>query len=641
MSQDRSLATLFCNSGSGRNSLDAFVSFLDGFPDGVAVIGPDARILHMNSRLKGMVEGGPGDVCYQALGGLNDYCPFCPFQSLINGITPAVLRAFRNKAGDHQSVDVRFVSGVGENGVIVEMVRPLETAQAVSGASEVASDLPAHLMKKLKGLLLVSRDLMKRAPFAEKMDNVLKHAAASLEESLGAIIWAKVDDAVFGNAAADPTLRVATKTIEVEGKERGSLHAAIQADRVFPGEDEYFLEETADLIGRQVEIYDLEAMLRQSEEKYRKLAGNLAKEMWSRTEALAKETGYLEGILRCSEDMIVTTDLDSRIVEFNPGAERMLGYTAEEMQGRKITDVWVDAEERDDLLQQIIVSGGIQNYQTKLRAKSGEIRDISLTLSLLKDEAGRVLGTVGVSKDVGAEIAFNRELERLNQNYRETMHFINHETKNSLIVISGFVRRLLDGEADPARQEQLKIVYHHAQFLEAMSRDFLVMAELEHGEFQARKRAIRNFYEEVILPAMVGLKERYPTSFESYDASMGGVGAIQLQGDPALLETVYRNLFGNALKYRHPNGKIAYGVVDRGDSYLFNVWNEGPGVPPDQVEAIFEKFYRVHNEITQEKRGTGLGLYNIRRIIEAHGGKIWCESNPGLWVNFLFVLPKK
>jgi signal transduction histidine kinase len=140
---------------------------------------------------------------------------------------------------------------------------------------------------------------------------------------------------------------------------------------------------------------------------------------------------------------------------------------------------------------------------------------------------------------------------------------------------------------------------------------------------------------------MVGLKERYPTSFESYDASMGGVGAIQLQGDPALLETVYRNLFGNALKYRHPNGKIAYGVVDRGDSYLFNVWNEGPGVPPDQVEAIFEKFYRVHNEITQEKRGTGLGLYNIRRIIEAHGGKIWCESNPGLWVNFLFVLPKK
>jgi hypothetical protein len=57
---------------------------------------------------------------------------------------------------------------------------------------------------------------------------------------------------------------------------------------------------------------------------------------------------------------------------------------------------------------------------------------------------------------------------------------------------------------------------------------------------------------------MIGLKERYPDSFKSYDASMGGVGAIQLMGDPSLLEVVYRNLFGNALKYRYPHGKIAY-----------------------------------------------------------------------------------
>src|SRR5512139_1313802 len=103
---------------------------------------------------------------------------------------------------------------------------------------------------------------------------------------------------------------------------------------------------------------------------------------------------------------------------------------------------------------------------------------------------------------------------------------------------------------------------------------------------------------------MVGLKERYPDSFESYDESMGGVGAIQLNGDPALLEVVYRNLFGNALKYRDPGRKVAYGVVDHGDYYIFNVWNEGPGVPKGEVEKIFEKFYRVHDESTRGKRGT-------------------------------------
>jgi PAS domain S-box-containing protein len=390
-----------------------------------------------------------------------------------------------------------------------------------------------------------------------------------------------------------------------------------------------------------VEVSDLWARLRQSEERYRKLAGNLAKEMWTRTEALAKETGYLEGILRCSEDMIITTDLDQRIVEFNPSAEKILGYSAEEVQGRRVTELWVDPTERDRLMAEVVLTGGIRNYQTQLRTKSGDTIESSLSLSLLKDEQGSILGTVGVIKDINKETALRREQERLTQNYREAIHFINHETKNSLIVMGGFLSRLLKTETDPARRNQMQIVYHHSKFLEAMSRDFLVMAELEHGEFQVRKRLIHNFYKEVIYPAMIGLKERYPDSFQSYDASMGGVGAIALMGDPALLEIVYRNLFGNALKYRDPEKKVAYGVEEYPDHYLFNVWNGGPGVPHDQQEKIFEKFYRVHDETTRDKRGTGLGLYNIRRIIEAHGGRIWCETRPGQWINFLFVLPKE
>lgn len=86
---------------------------------------------------------------------------------------------------------------------------------------------------------------------------------------------------------------------------------------------------------------------------------------------------------------------------------------------------------------------------------------------------------------------------------------------------------------------------------------------------------------------------------------------------------------------------MAYGFVEKEDSFLFNVWNSGPGVDPADQEKIFDKFYRVQDETTREKRGTGLGLYNVRRIIEAHGGKIWCESQPGEWINFLFLLPKK
>jgi PAS domain S-box-containing protein len=363
--------------------------------------------------------------------------------------------------------------------------------------------------------------------------------------------------------------------------------------------------------------------------------------MWRRTEALASQSGYLEGILRSSADMIITTDLESRIVEFNPAGEKLLGFAAEEIQGHKINEVWADAFERETILEEVQTSGGIKNYKTKLKRKDGILVEVSLTLSLLKDNEGRILGTVGISRDIAHDNAIRRELERLNKNYREAIHFINHENKNSLLVIGGFVKRLLDTETDPKRRKQLEIIYHHSTFLEAMSHDFLTMADLEQGEFQIYKQEIENFFQQIILPAMVGLKERYPNSFENYDETMGGVGTVPVYGDPRFLEIVYRNLFGNALKYGARGGKIAYGIVDLGDKFLFNVWNEGPGIELEEREKIFEKFYRIRNDVNRSKRGTGLGLYNIRRIIEAHGGEIWCESEVGSWVNFLFTLPKK
>jgi PAS domain S-box-containing protein len=614
---------------------------LESFPAGAALIAPNTAVVAMNSRMAQDVGNVDGRPCYEVLAGLTSYCPFCPFEDMVSGVAGPIARAIQERYGKLCSVDVRLLAQSGTDGLILEFVHGLNAPARIVDWEMKTGEPHSYASKKLIGLLAVSKDLIGNAPFDDKMANVLEHVGASLDEALAASVWAEVDDRLYGAPPGKPVTQIKERVIEVDGMPRGRLYAACPTPECLPPEDEYVLEEAADLIGRQIEINDLEAQVRQSEERYKKLAANLAKEIWTRTEALAKETGYLEGILRCSDDMIITTDLDQRIVEFNPAAERILGYAAEEMQGRRITDVWINAAERDKVLEEITISGGIRNYETQLKAKSGEIKEISLTLSLLSDEEGRIIGTVGVSKDIGRELGIKRELELLNRNYRETIHFISHETKNSLIVIGGFVRRLLESETQPERAEQLRIVYHHARFLEAMSRDFLVMAELEHGEFQVRKRRIANCYEEVILPAMVGLKERYPDSFESYDASMGGVGAIQLHGDPALLEVVYRNLFGNALKYRYQGGKIAYGVVDKGDCYVFNVWNEGPGVARGEVEKIFDKFYRVQDETTRDKRGTGLGLYNIRKIVEAHGGRIWCETEPGKWINFLFTLPKK
>ncbi len=616
-------------------------TFLESFPDGAVLISPiTKRVIHANTRLTTLPRPTGKRPCYEELAGRTETCPFCPLDQLIADRAGPIEDCAQFRRGRTCMITVRFLPDINGSGLILETVRELAKDQLQYQNFDESERIVLPDMKMLTGLVLIGRDLMGGKPLDEKMEKLLTHLAAVLGNGMGVEAWVELDGRRYGESLPEVSPTILTTEIRVEDRVRGCLYACVPGLSALPDEGEYFLEEVADLIGRQLEIQDLETMLRQSEERYRKLATNLQKEMWSRTDALAKETGYLEGILRSSEDMIITTDLNTCIVEFNLGAEKILGYSSEEVQGRKIADLWVDAAERDRIMEDVTLSGGIRNYETKLLAKSGEIVEISLTLSLLKDAEGRTLGTVGISKDVARERKVRSKLERLNENYRETIHFISHETKNSLIVIGGFVRRLLDAETDPQRLRQLQIVYHHSKFLEAMSRDFLVMSELEHGEFQIRKEPIHDFYEEVILPAMMGLRERYPDSFQSYDASMGGVGAVELTGDRGLLEIVYRNLFGNALKYRHPEGKIAYGVVDQSGFYLFNVWNEGPGVAPDQVEKIFAKFYRVPDETTRSKRGTGLGLYNIRKIIEGHGGKIWCETKPGEWIDFRFVLPK-
>lgn len=119
---------------------------------------------------------------------------------------------------------------------------------------------------------------------------------------------------------------------------------------------------------------------------------------------------YLSNILENSPDMIITTDLDTRIIEYNKGAERMLGYKREEVIGRSIEDFYPDREVRRRLMKEVNRKGGVSNYETTLKTKDGRKIDISLTLSQLKDNKGNVIGTVGISKDITRQKRAERKI---------------------------------------------------------------------------------------------------------------------------------------------------------------------------------------------------------------------------------------
>ena len=180
---------------------------------------------------------------------------------------------------------MRFVPDVGANGLILELIADFTRESSCLELREKNDPTPHNSLNKLTGLLSVSRDLMGSAPLREKMSHVLNHLRSSLSDQGGSFVWLEIDNHVYGDRPNEIHGHLYVQEIMVEGKSRGLLSANCPGEQTALAEEEYFLEEAADLISRQVEISDLEAMLRQSEERYKKLALNLKKEMWTRTEA--------------------------------------------------------------------------------------------------------------------------------------------------------------------------------------------------------------------------------------------------------------------------------------------------------------------------------------------------------------------
>jgi two-component system NtrC family sensor kinase len=232
-------------------------------------------------------------------------------------------------------------------------------------------------------------------------------------------------------------------------------------------------------------------------------------------------------------------------------------------------------------------------------------------------------------------------LKALNRNYMETLGFVSHELKSPVASIMNYVYLLREQKLGPLNEKQLKAVRamdQGSERLVEMVRHYLNLARIENGELEPVRGRVA-VAEEILAPVLetidADLRTRRMTLTNDISAD------TILHADRNMTREVFENLLSNALKYGREGGLIKLGATDEGAMVAFTVYNEGAGIAPERIPELFQKFSRIEgSDGARRQRGTGLGLFITKHIVEAHGGRIEARSEQGEWVEFTFTLPR-
>jgi len=219
---------------------------------------------------------------------------------------------------------------------------------------------------------------------------------------------------------------------------------------------------------------------------------DLEKKIKERTTELEKTMNYLESILRYSTDMIITADMDGRIVTFNEGAEQMLGYKRDEVAGTFMDDYYYNNEERGKLLEVIQRGGMVNNYETQLVRKDGKIIDISLSLSILKDEKGKVIGTVGISKDITNLKLAQQQLKEYSHNLESMVEKRTQELEESRSHLEAMLSGIADGIVFADQENKITFINEAAESIFGIKRGEWIGKDFKFAHSaEAHEKALR------------------------------------------------------------------------------------------------------------------------------------------------------
>jgi PAS domain S-box-containing protein len=357
---------------------------------------------------------------------------------------------------------------------------------------------------------------------------------------------------------------------------------------------------------------------------------------------VSKGKTYIENLLENAGDAIVSTDLEDSILSWNRGAEVIFGYSKEEAVGQNLAILPPPGHlrELEEIKNKVQLAGLIRNLEVRRKRKDGAIIDVALAVSPIKDKDDNVTGFLYLAKDITEKQRYEQRLKELDKMKSDFVSNVSHELRTPLTAIKGSVDNMLDGITGPLSEKQARYltrVKSNADRLTRLINNILDLSRIEAGKIDLKPTylSLTTLAQEVAESIRPVALEKL-ISLEVISPSMN----VTAWADRDKVIQVLMNLVGNAVKFTPPHGQVSVAIQRNGDQWMqISVTDTGPGIPREEANKIFDRFYQISQLGKQKTKGTGLGLAICKALVEMHGGKIWVESEVGRGSTFSFTLP--
>ncbi len=346
-------------------------------------------------------------------------------------------------------------------------------------------------------------------------------------------------------------------------------------------------------------------------------------------------TNYQKHIIDHSKVLIITTDNDGNIVEFNQEAAQLLGFKKAEVINKPISLVWQNPLQREELLNMVKKYGVARNQEVCLQSKDGKYHFVILTLSQLKNDEGEVLGTVGISKDISEQKMLHHKLLQSEKmaGIGTLASGIAHEINNPLAGILGMAEAIMDEDELETIKSFTKDIIDYT--LEASE----IVKELTNYSRSAANESVSTLDMSTVIKTSLKIV-KHSLNFSGIKVVSDLKNECWISANSGEMQQVFTNLITNsihAMDEKENDKKLIVSCSTDGHIVKGIISDTGTGISKDHLRQIYDPFFTTK----PPGKGTGLGLYVIYNIVEKYKGHIEATSHKGTTFTLTFPLNSK